>query len=96
MGDNGIAEAIAKRALQKYSALLMSYPNVVGVGLGIIDGRNGKNGNYVVKVYVSKRPAFFRRRIPSKLAIRLPDKSRRVVRVPTVIEEVGRLELEAV
>ena len=92
-------QALVLQALERYSDRLMSYPNVVGVGLGEEKKENESTGHFVVKVYVSRllKPSSLhpRQRIPAELALRIQNDPTRVVMVPTSIEEVGEFELEA-
>jgi hypothetical protein len=92
MGNYKVGQSVARRALEKYSDLLMRLPNVVGLGLGIA---NGRTGGYVIKVYVSKKLSYLSRwRIPNRLVISLPENPKQIVRVPTVIEQIGQVELQ--
>jgi hypothetical protein len=93
-GHRGQVEMIAQRALQKYAPELMEYPNVIGLGLA--RARKDRSGDelYVVKIYVSKRPSFFQRHIPSNLRLALSEDPSQVITVPTEIEEIGQIELE--
>lgn len=93
-GSKGQLENIVKQALDYYGERLMTYPNVVGLGLS--RARSDRSGNdlYVVKIYVSKKPSLFQRHIPSSLPLELSNDPKRVVSVPTEIEEIGNIELD--
>lgn len=95
----GQQKAATLQALEEFSEYLMDYPNVVGVGLAEGEEDGESSGLYRVKVYVSKMPDPTRlppeQRIPPSLAVRLPGDPNTIVSVPTTIEEIGEIELEA-
>jgi len=90
--------AIALQALEEYSARLMGYPNVVGVGLAESEKERKDPGPYLIQVYVSKKLDLSQLSpgevIPRYLLVRIPDKPGTVL-VPTNVEEIGgEVELE--
>lgn len=91
-------QALVLQALEHYGDRLMSYPNVVGVGLGEEKKENESTGRFVVKVYVSRllKSSLLppEQRIPAKLAIRIENNPTRVIMIPTSVEEVGEFQLE--